>query len=161
MLLGLEVCSKSTLAVFRAVAQLWIVRRLTRMKNLTAKSIQTFVAGALALMGFHALVWTPYYLVVSKSLVLVAGSIFSGLALLIGIAMLTGNERAIFWARIYLLLGICGGIATICLSVFPILPKEAPHLSWWRGASDLLTPAILFWLLAWSRSKNLRDEPVA
>ena len=135
------------------------VRRLTRMKKISARSIQMFVAGALALMGFHSLIWLPYYIVFSQSTALAGGSIFSGLELLIGVAMLAGSERAIFWARIYLLLGICGAIATICLSIFPILQKP-PHLSW-RSASDILTPAILFGLLAWSRSKHFRDEPVA
>jgi cytochrome bd-type quinol oxidase subunit 2 len=105
------------------------------MNKMSAKSIQMFVAGALALIA------------------LVGGSIFSGLGLLIGVAMLMGREQAMFWARIYLLIGIAGAIATVCLSLFPVLPK-APHLSWWRGASDLLTPAILFWLLVWSRSRH-------
>jgi hypothetical protein len=129
------------------------------MKKISAKSIQMFVAGALALMGFHSVIWLPYYIVFSQSVALAGSSIFSGLALLIGLAMLFGSERAIFWARIYLLLGICGAIATICLSVLPILEKPM-HLSW-RSVSDILTPVILFGLLAWSRSKHFRDEPVA
>ena len=130
------------------------------MNKIPAKSIQMFVAGALALTGFHALIWTPYYLIYFKDIVFVGGSIFSGLALLIGIAMLAGSERAMFWARIYLLLGIVGAIVSICLSVFQIFPM-APHLSWWRVTSDFLTPAILFGLLVRSCSKDLRDEPVA
>jgi hypothetical protein len=129
------------------------------MKNISAKSIQMFVAGALALMGFHALIWIPYYLIYSKDIVFVGGAIFSGLALLIGLAMLAGSERAMFWARIYLLLGIVGAVVRICLSVFPISSPQ-PHLGW-RSVSDLLTPAILFGLLVWSRSKHFRDEPVA
>ena len=129
------------------------------MTKLSAKSIQIFVAGALALMGFHSLIWLPYYIVFSQSIALAGGSIFSGLALLIGVAMLVGSERAIFWARIYLLLGICGAITTLCLSVFPILPKPL-HLSW-QSVSNLLTPAILFGLLVWNRSKHFRDKPVA
>ena len=129
------------------------------MNKIPAKSIQMFVAGALALMGFHALIWTPYYLIYSKDIVFVGGSIFSGLALLIGVAMFAGSVRAMLWARIYLLLGIVGAIVSICLSVFQIVPK-APHLSWWRVTSDFLTPAILFGLLVWSSSKDLRDEPV-
>jgi hypothetical protein len=129
------------------------------MNKISAKSIQMFVAGALAIMGFHSLIWLPYYIVFSQSIALAGGCIFSGLALLIGVAMLVGSERAIFWARIYFLLGICGAIATFCLSVFPILPKPL-HLGW-RSVSDLLTPAILFGLLVWSRSKHFRDEPVA
>jgi hypothetical protein len=129
------------------------------MNKISAKSIQMFVAGALALMGFHSLIWIPYYIVVFQSIVLAGGSIFSCLALLIGVAMLVGSERAIFWARIYLLFCIVGAVAMPCLSVLSV--PGAPHLSWWRSASDILTPAILFWLLVLSRSKHFRDEPVA
>jgi hypothetical protein len=110
-------------------------------------------------MGFHSLIWLPYYIVFSQSLALAGGTIFSGLALLIGLAMLFGSERAIYWARIYFVCCICGAIVTICLSVFPILPKPL-HLGW-RSVSDLLTPVILFGLLVWSSSKNFRNEPVA
>jgi hypothetical protein len=129
------------------------------MNKISAKSIQMFVAGALALMGFRSLVWVPYYLIVFKDLFFLISSIFSGLALWIGIAMLIGSGRAIFWARIYLLLGIVSAIAMPCLSAFSV--PGALHLSWWRSASELLTPVILFWLLAWSRSRHFRDEPDA
>jgi hypothetical protein len=125
--------------------------------KISAQNIQVFVAGALALMGFQSLVWAPYYLIVSKDLVFVIGSLISGLALWIGIAMLIGSERAIFWARIYLLLGILSAIAVPCLSAFSV--PGAPHLSWWRSASDLLTPAILLWLLIWSRSQRVNRMP--
>jgi hypothetical protein len=128
------------------------------MNKISAKSIQMFVAGALSLMGFHSLIWLPYYIVFSQSIALAGGSIFSGLALLMGVAMLIGSERAIFWARIYLLLDIVSAIAMTCLSALSM--PGAPHLSWWRSVSDLLTPAILIWLLVLSRSKHFQDEPV-
>jgi hypothetical protein len=70
------------------------------MKNISAKGIQMFVAGALALTGFRELFWLPYYLVVSKDFHLVTGSILSGLSLLFGISIFVGNSRAILWAKI-------------------------------------------------------------
>lgn len=132
--------------------------RRPRVMRVSARQIQIFVAGALALMGFHSLIWTPYYFIVAKDLVFAFGSILSGLALWIGTAVLIESERAIFWAWIYLLLGILSGIVAICLSVFPILPKPLP-ISWWRDASDTLTLVILFSMLAWSRSERFHQTP--
>ena len=128
------------------------------MNKISAKSIQTFVAGALALSGFHYLFWIPYDIVVSKSIALAAGSMLSGLMLWIGIAMFTGSERAIFWARVYLLLSIVSEVLFVCFSVFQLLPKPL-HLSWWRTTSDLLTSIILLWLLVWSRSERFHQMP--
>jgi hypothetical protein len=130
------------------------------MNKMSAKIIQMFVAGALALMGFHALVWTPYYLVVSKDLVLVIGSMFSVLALLIGVAMLVGSKRAVLWAHIYLWICVLGAVAMVCppLLVMLHIVTVAPHLVW-RNVSDLFTSLILLGLLFWSRSRRFRDEP--
>jgi uncharacterized membrane protein len=128
------------------------------MNKISAKSIQTFVAGALSLSGFHYLFWTPYYVVVSQSIALAVGSMLSGLMLWIGIAMLTGSERAIFWARVYLLFSIVSEVLFVCFSVFQLLPKPL-HLSWWRTTSDLLTSIILLWLLVWSRSERFHQTP--
>jgi Na+-driven multidrug efflux pump len=128
------------------------------MNKISAKSVQTFVAGALSLSGFHYLFWTPYYVVVSQSIALAVGFMLSGLMLWIGIAMLTGSERAIFWARVYLLLSIVSEVLFVCFSVFQLLPKPL-HLSWWRTTSDLLTSIILLWLLVWSRSERFHQTP--
>jgi len=49
------------------------------MSNSIANRIQIFVAGALALMGFRALVWVPHY-VVAKQSACVLGCIAGGLA---------------------------------------------------------------------------------
>jgi hypothetical protein len=109
----------------------------------------------LAIIGFHSLLYIPYYLFVTKSSVLIIDSLFTGAGLLIGLAMLAGNPQAVRWAQIYLCLGLLFALAVIFLYVFHISP-QAPHLSW-QIVSDLLTPIILFSLLAWSRSK--RFEP--
>lgn len=114
-----------------------------------------FVAGALALRGFRSLLVAPYQLA-SSEWTRVAGSVIaSGLAVLIGTAMLAGSERALWGARFYLLLDICLGLAAMCLSMCPISPRLLPG---WRDAADVLTPAILFGMLAWSRSRHLQAE---
>ena len=71
------------------------------MNKISAKSIQIFIAGALALIGFHAIIRAPYFLANSNHIAL-ASDIFECFGLLIGIAMLFGNARAIWWARIFL-----------------------------------------------------------
>jgi hypothetical protein len=129
------------------------------MNNVSAKSIQMFVAGALALMGFQPLVWLPYYLVVSKSIALAGGSIFSGLALVIGVAMFLGKPSAARWAQVYLWLGIVGAVAMIFCILFHVFPMKETPWSLWRGTFDLLASVILLLLLVWSRSKHFRDEP--
>lgn len=125
------------------------------MNKITGKSVQIFVAGGLAIMGFRSLAWTPYYLF-DLPTAAVANFVLSGVELLIGIAILVGREQALTWARVYLLFDICLEIVATCLSEFRILPRP-PHLSW-RSVSDVLTPALLLGLLAWSRSKRFRDE---
>lgn len=128
------------------------------MDKISTKNIQAFVAGAMALSGFRSLFWAPYYVVISHDAALAVGAALSGLALWIGIAMLTGSERAIFWARVYLFLSIGSEVLFVCLSASQLFPKPL-HLSWWRTASDLLTAIIMLWLLVWSRSGRFHQTP--
>jgi hypothetical protein len=128
------------------------------MSKLSSRDIQVFAAGALALMGFHSLVVTPYYIFVSKSLSLTAGALFSALPLLIGIAMLKRNERALFWARIYLWLCFLGALIGIGFAMASDKP-EPEHSHWWRDMSELLTPVILIWLLKESHSARFDQTP--
>jgi hypothetical protein len=130
------------------------------MRKISSKGIQTFVAGAVALSGFNALIQAPRELLIVTSVITVGGSIVSSSGLLIGIAILCGGERAVFWARIYLLLSISCWLFMLFLPVFRVLPDEAWSISWW-SAPDLLAPTILFALLGWSRSKRFKDESVA
>ena len=130
------------------------------MNKISANNIQMFVAGALAVCGFDSLIRTPYDIVVFKSVVAIGGSLVSDLALLIGVAILVGSKRALSLASIYLLLEIGCGLLMLSTHVFRLLPDGLATVSWW-SAIDLLSPAILFALLAWSRSKHFRDEPVA
>ena len=127
------------------------------MNKISANSIQMFVAGALALMGFHALIWIPYYLFVSKNGFLVFGALVSGLALLIGIAILRGRTQAVWWGQFYLCFSIVLVVATTAYIHF--FKPEATVPNRWRTATDLLIPFILLGLLTWSRSKRFRDKP--
>jgi hypothetical protein len=129
------------------------------MHKLSASTIQTFVAGALALMGFQALVWLPYYLVAAKDLVFVIGSIFSGLSLWIGIAILFGSKAGVWWAHVYLWLCSLGSVGMGCIYVLAALNvwQYLPHATW-RGLSELPMPVILLCLLIWSRSKRFGDS---
>ena len=133
------------------------------MHKLSANKIQTFVAGALALMGFRALVWLPYYLVVSKGHVSVMGAfgaIFSGLSLWIGIAMLVGSKAGVWWAHVYLRLCSLGSVGMGCIYALAALNVWTPYLphATWRKLSELPTPVILLLLLIWSRSKRFGDS---
>ena len=124
------------------------------MNKISAKSIQIFIAGALALIGFHAIIRAPYFLANSNHIAL-ASDIFECFGLLIGIAMLFGNARAIWWAQIFLLLGIGESFVPIFFSIFHVFSLRA-NLSF-GSVANFLTPAILFGLLLWSHSKRFRD----
>lgn len=131
------------------------------MSKISSKGIQTFVAGALSLPGFDSLIQVPRdVLVFNSSFIAFCGSIVPSLGLLIGLAILFGSERAIFWARIYLLLEISCVVLMDFIGVFRILPDGPSTVSWW-SALDFLSPAILFALLGWSRSKRFKDETIA
>lgn len=116
-----------------------------------------FVAGALSIIGFRALVWLPHY-VVSRDSVFVVGYVVIGMGLPLGVAMLVGSLRAIWIAEMYLLLGVVGMCAVLVVSACHILPPEAPHASW-RSAPDLLVSLCLLALLLWTRFP--RHEPNA
>ena len=124
------------------------------MKNVSAKNIQMFVAGALALTGFRELFWLPYYLAVSKDFHLVTGSILSGLSLLIGISIFVGNPRAILWAKIYLGLNIV--VFAVIFLIFPLLHKTQNFDL--KSALGFATVFILYLLLVWSTSKRFSDN---
>jgi hypothetical protein len=120
----------------------------------TSKRIQAFVAGALAIIGFRALVWAPHYFAARDS-VYILGCLGDGLALPIGVAILVGSSRAIRLAEIYLLLEVVGLFALVVAFALHLLPPGAPNISW-RSVPDLLVPLFLLSLLI--RSRLLRHE---
>lgn len=120
-----------------------------------------FVAGALALIGFRALIGLPYFLIPHNGVRFfpanIAANAVLGLALLIGIAILVGIACAIRLAQIYLWLWFGSGAALVFISVFHIYSPKGPHFDWGRSIG-LLTPMILLALLAWSHSKRFQNE---
>jgi Ca2+/H+ antiporter len=131
------------------------------MNKLSRRNVQMFVAGALALTGFRELFWLPYYLVVSKDVHLVTGSILSGLSLLIGISIFVGNARAILWAKIYLGLNIL--VFAVIFLIFPLLHSltSKPQNFSLKSVLGFATVFILYLLLVWSTSKRFSDNPDA
>jgi len=129
------------------------------MKNnhLTTQSIELFVAGALGLSGFRALLSIPYYLLFSQDLILISSSLISGIALLIGIAILFGNPDGVYWARIYLWVNLVCLTVLILVNATHLLPSNATRIRW-SSVQSLFTPLILLALLAWSRSKRFQSQ---
>jgi hypothetical protein len=127
------------------------------MNKISAKSIQMFVAGALGLSGLQTLVWTPYYIIYSKDSVFIIVSVISVFALLIGMAILLGNVRAVLWAQIYLWVELVSKAVLFTISASHVLSPRGPQFNWW-SITDLLAPLILLMLLTWSRSKRLQNE---
>jgi hypothetical protein len=127
------------------------------MNKTSARDIQLFVAGALALIGFQALILLPYYLTASMDLVRALSGIIAGLALPIGICMLTGRAKALLFAQIYLWLLVITGCLVLPVYCWAI-PARAKSLVL-RVAPEMITAIILLWLIFWSRSRKPGPEP--
>ena len=129
------------------------------MKNISARNIQLFVAGALALTGFRALIWLPYYMTVSRDSVLIVGAIITGLALPIGIGIFKGRTASILLAQIYLSLVLIAGCIAIPV-VWHFFPEKVGRMTF-SGVPELLIIVVLLALIFWSNSPRFRHEPDA
>src|ERR1700690_3859510 len=116
------------------------VRHPRVMHKITARDIRTFVAGALALVGFRSLISVPYYFTASGDLRHIAGALLVGLfacaELLIGVGMFLGRWSALFWAQVYLWLIIVSGC--IVIPVFWYLSPVKGESFALRSAPQLL-----------------------
>jgi len=130
------------------------------MNKISPKSIQLFVAGALALTGFRDLFWLPFYFVYSKDTVLIVSSILTGIALVLGISILRGFERAVHWAIVYLALSVGLALAIMFFSLSHTPPPRPPNFAW-KTVGSIITPLTLLVLLLWSRSKYFQDDHAA
>jgi hypothetical protein len=133
------------------------------MNTISAKNIRVFVAGALAYMGFQALLNILFYARLVSitgyfSLNTVFDLTFTTLGLWIGIHLLRENKRAMVWARVYLWLAMIYAAMMIYFTIFPPPPAELPGNPW-PNTMHLLTAIILFGLLGWSHAKQ-QLEPV-
>jgi hypothetical protein len=132
--------------------------RHPQVMKLSARNIQMFVAGAFVLPAFRTLIWLPYYFAFTwHNVFAISASI---LVLLLGVGISIGGQRALFWARFFLWIGLLGATMNLYLSTFQKfgLLLSQPHQSLYRSIADFFTVILLLWLLVWSRSKRFADD---
>jgi hypothetical protein len=137
--------------------------RHPRTMKISARDIRVFVAGALALIGFRALVSIPHSVTLSIDSAhmgrAVIGDLIVGLALPIGIGVFLGRWSALFWAQIYLWLKFIG--ACIAIPFFWYFSHEKVWSLALRIVPEILVAAVLLGLVFWSTSERFRYEPDA
>ena len=145
-----------------AVAQLWIVRR-PRVMKISARDIQVFVAGALALLGTRALLQLPSYFFGPVHDAawhdLLFYSLSAALDLLLGLAMFFGRRWAILLTQIWLWLTLALSIVTAVRAA--VVSGTAKALSYhllWTVLSDLVIFIALLLLIHLSRSKRFQVD---
>ena len=129
------------------------------MNKISSRDLHLFVGGALALMGFRALIWLPYHFITSFDLIRIASSIVGGLLLLIGVGILQGRAWGIQWAEIYLWLSVVSGCIVIPVFYYFFSTKGASAPL--RSLPDALVSIVLLSLIYWSRSRRFQYEPDA
>lgn len=68
----------------------------------------------------------PYYLLVSKDLIIVLTSIISGFALWIAIAMFVGSKKGGWWANVYLWFSSISPVGIACVFLLSALGVWKP-----------------------------------
>jgi hypothetical protein len=133
------------------------------MNKISSRDIQVFVAGALALTGFRALVSIPHSVALSIDSAhigrAVIGSLIIGLALPIGIGVFLGRWSALFWAQIYLWLKFIGGC--IAIPFFWYFYHDKIGRLALLSVPEILVAAVLLGLIFWTTSERFRYEPDA
>lgn len=146
-----------------AVAQFCDVRHSRTMNKISSRDIRSFVAGALALQGFAALIAIPYYFTLSTDSAHIGRAVITGLigglALPIGIGIFLGRWSAFFWAQIYLWLKLVSGSIVIPYLWFFLHEKAGPLTL--RVVPGILVAAILLGLIFCTASERFRYEPDA
>ena len=132
--------------------------------KISARDIQVFVAGALALLGIRALLYLPYYFAAPVHNVAwvghLIGSCTAGLDLPLGLAMFFGKRLAILLTQIWLWLSVV--LSIVCGVYFAMILGSSKALSYISTISpDLIIQIALLWLIWLSRSKTFRHEPDA
>ena len=133
------------------------------MNKISSRDIRVFVAGALALTGFRALVLIPSNFASSMDVAHIGRAVvfglFAGLALPIGIGIFFRRWSAFFWAQIYLWLEFISGCVLIPYLWHFSHEKLGPlALSLLPG---MLSAAALLGLIFWTTSERFRYEPDA
>jgi hypothetical protein len=132
--------------------------------KISARDIQVFVAGSLALLGIRALLYLPYYFAAPVHNAAWVGHLFgscsAGLDLPLGLGMLFGKRWAILLAQFYLWLSLALSFITGFYSAMILGASKA--LSYISTISpDLIIQIALLWLIWLSQSKKFRHEPDA
>jgi hypothetical protein len=143
-----------------AVAQVMDVRR-PRIMKISARDIQVFVAGALALLGIRALLYLPYYFAALEHNAAWVGrlifSLSAGLDLPLGLVIFFGKRWALLLTQIWLWLSLAYSIF-ITFLIFSVsgLPKALSYI--WTVSPDSVIFIVLLLLIWLSQSKKFRHE---
>jgi uncharacterized membrane-anchored protein len=125
----------------------------------SARDIQLFVAGTLALTGFYALCWLLEYSIYVQDGVLIFQHVIGVLMLALGIGIFIGSARAVLITLIILWIDVIGGFTGIPIYCY-LFPSKAMHTIS-REAPEMLANVILLGLMIWSRSRRFRHDPDA
>jgi hypothetical protein len=127
--------------------------------KISARDIQLFIAGALALTGFYSLCWLLEYSASSSDGARIFQHVIGVLLLALGIGIFVGSARAVLIALIVLWIDVIGGFTGIPLYCY-LVPTKAMHTIWTQ-APEMLANVILLGLMIWSRSRRFRHDPDA
>ena len=127
--------------------------------KISARDIQVFVAGALALLGTRALLYFPYYFSVPVHDAAWAGRLFyslsAGLDLPLGLVILFGRRWAILVAQVWLWLSLAFSIfVTVRVAYIYSSSKALSYL--WTVSPDLVIFICLMLLIYLSRSQKFQ-----
>ena len=130
--------------------------------KISARDIQVFVAGALALLGIRALLYFPYYFATPVHNAAWVGrlifSLSAGLDLPLGLAIFFGKRWAVLLAQIWLSLSLAYSIFITFLILFHSGSSKALNYIW-TVSPDSLIFIVLLSLIWLSQSKKFRHEP--
>jgi hypothetical protein len=123
------------------------------MHNITARDIQAFIGGALALAGFNGLVQSAAYLSSGRHLAADLISVFiAAIPFAIGVGVLLGHSIARRAMQVFLWVVVAAAVFLLLASALIsalISPAKAPfHVPWLGITAD----AILLALFLWSKS---------
>jgi len=124
-------------------------------RKVTSRSLQWFVAGALASGGFSAWVGFAYSLSVGNTSTALVWAMV-GMALPLALGLLTGSRLWVRVVQIYLLFHVIIGIVMLATGG-PRDPQYPPVFSRTAFSIGICEDAILLILLLWSTSKALTN----
>jgi hypothetical protein len=124
------------------------------MSKISARDIQTFVAGAMALNGFHSLFWAFSYCFYPRDFEQISIQLLYALVLPLGIGIFMGRAWAIRLTVIYYWIIVFSTFTAVPIFCFsnPAMAKTVI----WYSAYDLLISIFVLGLISWSRSRRFQ-----